>query len=246
VRVRAEGILARVEGGEDFAKLASELSEDASTKSSGGDLGLLDPGVIAVELAEAASALEPGGHSGLVRTDRGFHILSLEERTPAGARAFEEVRDQLAREGALAQAAARRADELTDELASAVRGGQSLEDAARARELNLERTGLLRRRPDGFVVGLGASQELLAMAFALTLDEASCPEIFNVGDKLVLIQLLDRQEPTEADLQAALASERERLEDAKRDAFVQSWIEARRVELTESGELLIDQSVVES
>jgi peptidyl-prolyl cis-trans isomerase D len=206
----------------------------------------VSPDEIASELSLAANALEPGQHSSVVRTDRGLHLLKLEERIDAGARPFAEVKSQLAREAASKQAAAQRADEITDELATAIRDGQSLEDAARERELTLERTGMLRRRADGFVVGLGASPELLAMAFALRADRPNSPEIFAVGTKLVLIQLLDRSEPSEAELGEIIATERSRLQDAKQSAFFQSWVEARRSELIRSGQLLIDSSVVES
>ncbi len=105
---------------------------------------------------------------------------------------------------------------------------------------------MLRRRADGFVVGLGASPELLAMAFALRLDKPSSPEIFTVGSKLVLIQLLDRSEPSETELAGTVAGEQSRLQNAKKNAFVQSWVETRRTELQMSGDLLIDSSVVES
>lgn len=242
----AEAALARLESGEDFAALALEVSDDISTRDSGGDLGLVSPDEIASELSLAANALEPGQHSSVVRTDRGLHLLKLEERIDAGARPFAEVKSQLAREAASKQAAAQRADEITDELATAIRDGQSLEDAARERELTLERTGMLRRRADGFVVGLGASPELLAMAFALRADRPNSPEIFAVGTKLVLIQLLDRSEPSEAELGEIITTERSRLQDAKQNAFFQSWVEARRSELIRSGQLLIDSSVVES
>ena len=172
--------------------------------------------------------------------------MRLEERIEADVRPFAEVRSELARGDATKQAAAARADEITDELAAAVRDGQSLEDAARERELTLERTGMLRRRADGYVGGLGASPELLAMTFALRLDKPSSPEIFTVGSKLVLIQLLDRSEPSETDLAKTIAGERTRLQDAKKDAFVQNWLATRRAELLESGQLLIDNSIVES
>ena len=84
------------------------------------------------------------------------------------------------------------------------------------------------------------------MAFALRLDKPNSPEIFTVGTKLVLIQLLDRSEPSEADLAQTIAGERSRLREAKKNAFLQSWVEARRTELIQSGQLLIDNSVVES
>ena len=242
----ADTAWARLEAGENFATVASEVSDDVSTRDSGGDLGLLSPDEIASELSLAVNGLEPGQHSSVVRTDRGLHLVKLEERIDAAVRPFAEVQSQLAREAASRHAAAQHADRVSDELAAAIRDGESLEDAARQRELTLERTGMLRRRADGFVVGLGASPELLAMAFALQPDKPSSPEIFTVGSKLVLIQLLDRSEPSEADLGETIARERSRLEDAKQNAFFQSWVEARRSELIRSGQLLIDNSVVES
>ena len=73
-----------------------------------------------------------------------------------------------------------------------MRGGKSLETAAREAELTLERSGRLQRRPDGFVPGLGAAQDLLALAFTLPAG-ASSPRIFEVGGKLALVQVLERR-----------------------------------------------------
>jgi len=243
-RADAEAALARLAEGEPFEAIARELSEDPATRDRGGDLGVVSPDEIASALAEAAASLEVGGHSGIVASDRGLHIVLLEERLPGGTRAFEEVRDELAKEGARRQKAQSRADELTDQLATAIRAGSSLEEAVRELELPIERTDLLRRRADGFVVGLGGSPELLATAFALTLEAPSSASVFTVGTKLALIQLLDRREPDEAELAAALVGERDRLEQAKRDAFLQSWVEERRGELQRTGKLRIDNSLI--
>lgn len=240
----AAAALDRLSQGEAFEALARELSDDAATRDAGGDLGPLDPDEIAPALAAAAAALDVGAYSEVVTSDRGLHIVLLEERLAGGRRAFEEVRDELAREGARRQKARSRADELSDKLATAIREGSSLEDAARELELPIERTDLLRRRADGFVAGLGGSPELLATAFALSPDSPSSPSIFTVGSKIALIQLLDRSEPDETELAQALLGERERLETAKRNAFLQNWIEERRAELQASGKLRIDNSII--
>lgn len=242
---KAAQALQRLADGEEFARIAEEMSEDQATRGAGGSFGSVSPEDVAPALAEAARELTPGEHSGVVRSDRGLHVLLLEERLEAGTRSFEEVRTELAREAATRRAASERAERLADELATAIEQGQSLEQAARERELSIQRTGMLRRRPDGFVVGLGASKDLMAMAFALTPEQPSSPRIFEVGSRLVLIQLLERQQPDEAALAAALEGERERLAASKRNAFVQSWIEERRRDLTESGTLRIDNSIVE-
>jgi peptidyl-prolyl cis-trans isomerase D len=245
VQARATAALDRLTGGEAFVDVAAEVSEDLSSRDSGGDLGLVDLDDIAPELAEAAAALAPGEHSEVVRSDRGLHLVLVDERTEAGSRPFAEVRDELAREGAIRQAARERADRLTDELATAIREGKSLEDAARELELPIGRTGMLRRRADGFIVGLGASSDLLAMAFALTTEKPTSPEIFEVGSKLALIQLLDRTEPEPDILTGAIVGERARLAAAKQNGFVQNWIEERRAELTNTGQLKIDSTILE-
>jgi len=83
-----------------FASLAREVSEDAETRSSGGDLGYRSreelEGVGSKALAGAAFALRnPGDESGVVETDLGFHILKLTARQPALNRSFEDVKAEL-------------------------------------------------------------------------------------------------------------------------------------------------------
>jgi parvulin-like peptidyl-prolyl isomerase len=243
-REKADAALARLAAGEPFEELASELSDDDATRDAGGDLGFLDPEEIASELADAAAALEPGGTSGVTRSERGLHLVMLVERVEPGSRPFEQVRSELATEGARRLAARKRADSQSDALVTAIRAGESLEDAARGLEIPIERTSLLRRRPDGFVAGLGSAPELLTTAFALTEENPTSPEIFPVGSKLALIQLLERSDPDEADLEETMQGERERLAAGKRDSFVQNWIDERRTQLINAGELLIDSSII--
>jgi foldase protein PrsA len=67
----AEEIASRLNGGEDFASLAQELSQDNSSKEQGGDLGWLPQGVMGLEFDEAAFSLEPGVLSQPIPDERG-------------------------------------------------------------------------------------------------------------------------------------------------------------------------------
>lgn len=79
-RVKAEEVLKRVQSGEDFAKIAQEVSTDTSNKYKGGDLGWFGRGEMVKEFEDAAFALKPGEVSGVVETKFGYHIIKLDER----------------------------------------------------------------------------------------------------------------------------------------------------------------------
>jgi peptidyl-prolyl cis-trans isomerase D len=236
---RAGQALERLKGGEDFAKVAGELSNDEGSRAAGGDLGFFARGQMVQPFEEAAFALEPGQLSGLVRTDFGFHVIRVDERKPAELRGYEQVREELAKEilGREAGRAAARAK--ADALAAAVRGGKSLEDAAREAGLTLERSGWLRRRADGYVPNLGPAPELLAVAFALPAG-ASSDRVFEVGDRFALVEVLERKEPTPEEVDPAVAAERKALEERELEAQVRTWLDERQSELLDAGELVVN------
>jgi parvulin-like peptidyl-prolyl isomerase len=79
-RAKAEAALKRVKGGEDFAKVATEVSQDPGSKDKGGDLGFTAKGSYVPEFEAAAYNLKPGEVSGIVETQFGFHIIKLTEK----------------------------------------------------------------------------------------------------------------------------------------------------------------------
>ncbi|MCB9726780.1 MAG: SurA N-terminal domain-containing protein [Spirochaetaceae bacterium] len=238
-RARAEAIRARLVAGEDFAAVAEEVSQDVATRATGGDLGAFARGTNDPALDEAAFTLEPGVLSEPIRTAYGYHILRVDEKLPAAAARFEDHRLALAREEATRVRALERADTLAASLAGAVEEGQSLEDAAREAGLVLERPPALRRRPDGFVPGLGEAEPVLNAAFALEAGESS-PEIFDLGDRRVLIQVLEHDVPDAATLARERATRRDRVLAEKQNRALQSWIEQHRRELENDGRLLVN------
>jgi peptidyl-prolyl cis-trans isomerase C len=96
-RKKAEGILARLKKGEDFAKVAAEISDDADTAKKGGDLGLLTPGKTnSEEFEKAAFALKKGETSEIVQTPFGLHIIKADEATEKRTASFEEAKAYIA------------------------------------------------------------------------------------------------------------------------------------------------------
>jgi peptidyl-prolyl cis-trans isomerase C len=91
----AQAALKRVKAGEDFAKVAKEVSKDPSAE--GGDLGWFTKDRMVPEFAEAAFKLEPGQISDPVKSQFGWHIIKLEGKRQKSFPPFDEVRDQIVR-----------------------------------------------------------------------------------------------------------------------------------------------------
>ncbi len=241
---RANTVLERIRSGESFEEVAKSTSEDPGSKDRGGDLGFFRRGTMVPEFEQAAFALEPGAVSDLVKTDFGFHVIRLEEKKPAEERAFDDAKRELASELLKNDAAAAEARKLADALAAAVKGGASLEDAARKEGLTLERTDWLQRRSDGFVPGLGSASAMLDVAFASEIDAASASRVFDVAGKLVLMQRLERKTPSTDELSKDIPAERDRLLADKRQRVEQAFVDAERERLSSAGRLRIDTTLI--
>jgi len=79
---------------EDFAKLASELSE-SGTKAKGGDLGEVARGELLPDLDKNVFNSPAGTVIGPLESKSAWHILKVESRLPSEVPAFESVKDRL-------------------------------------------------------------------------------------------------------------------------------------------------------
>jgi parvulin-like peptidyl-prolyl isomerase len=94
-KAKAEAVRARIASGEDFAKVAAEVSAAAS-KANGGLIGPINVSELSESLQQTLNTMKPGEIGQPIRVARGFHILKLESMKPTVTPPFEQVRDLVA------------------------------------------------------------------------------------------------------------------------------------------------------
>jgi peptidyl-prolyl cis-trans isomerase D len=181
-KAKAEGLLKQIQGGAKFADLAKANSEDPGSKDKGGELGFAKPGMMVPEFDKAIFSQKIGDTT-LVKTQFGYHIIQVEERTPAHSQDISEVlptiQATLIREK-VAAAESGFAQTLTAEAAK-----NGLDKTAAAHHLEaattppIEKTGVISALPDG--------SQIIAKAFQMKQGDA--PQSAPTGEGYAVFQV---------------------------------------------------------
>ena len=92
---KAAGARDRLLKGEDFAKVASELS-DSPSKSNGGLIGPFARSDMSPQLQQMVDKMKPGDITPVIRTPKGYQVFKLESMTAQQLQPFDKVRDLIA------------------------------------------------------------------------------------------------------------------------------------------------------
>ena len=229
-KARIIEIRKRIESGEDFAKVAKEVSQDPGSAAQGGDLGFIEKGLMDPAFDQAAFSLKQGEVSEPVRTQFGYHLLEVTKIEPSKVKPFEEVKDQLA-----ARAKKRNAEgayyDSAEKLANMTyESPDSLEPAAQALGLKIQTSGWLERSGGK---GILANPKVIAAAFSDdVLKERHNSEVIeperNVQESIVL-RVVEHEDATVK----PLADVRDQIVENLRDQEATEAAKAAAVKLTE-------------
>ena len=92
---KVKAVIDRLKKGEDFAKLANELTEDPSGRKDGGDLGYFTKEQMVPEFSTVAFKLDKGSISDPIKTQFGWHVLKVEDKRKRQPPEFDKVKPQL-------------------------------------------------------------------------------------------------------------------------------------------------------
>jgi hypothetical protein len=93
----ANEVLQKIAEGEDFVELAKEFSEDNSARD-GGEIGVVERGMLVAEFEDVAFSLKPGETSDLVQTKYGIHIIKVDKIVGGDTTPLAEVEAVIERE----------------------------------------------------------------------------------------------------------------------------------------------------
>ncbi len=92
----AKDIIAQLNKGGDFAKIAKEKSKDPGSKEKGGDLGWFSLGGMVKPFSDALAGLKKGGITATpVQTQFGWHVIKLDDIRDAQPPAYDKVKEGL-------------------------------------------------------------------------------------------------------------------------------------------------------
>src|SRR5213594_152475 len=95
-KAKIADVIRRAKAGEDFAKLAREVSEDPGNKDKGGDLGLVGKGEMVPPFEQALFGLKKDEVSPEpVRTPFGYHVIKVFEVQEGGKKPLKDVTPQI-------------------------------------------------------------------------------------------------------------------------------------------------------
>ena len=182
---QATNALKRIRAGEEFAKVAEELSQDPGSASSGGDLGYFEKGIMDKQFEDVAFAMSVGEVSEPVKSSFGYHIIKLTEIQKESGKSYDQVKDQIKTAYLKSEAEklfyeyAERLSDLTYE------DPDSLQPAAEALGIEIRKSDWIER--DGGT-GLFASSKVTGAAFSDdVLLERHNSEPIEIGAEHVLV-----------------------------------------------------------
>lgn len=163
-KAKIDDLAQQLKDGADFAELAKIHSQDPGSSEAGGDLGFFQRDVMDPAFEEAVFSLEVGDISEPVQTEFGYHLIKLTEIDSPDGSDFADARDAIEQQYRRQQARQQFFD-MADQLANLTyENPESLDIAAEALSLPIEKTGLFTR--DGGSESISANPKVVEAAFS--------------------------------------------------------------------------------
>lgn len=239
-REKAEAALKRVKGGEDFAAVAKEVSEDGSA-AKGGDLGFFTKERMVKPFSDAAFAMKPGDISDIVESQFGFHVIKVEEVKEASMKTLDDVKVEIAKELMEGAWQKEQAMALLTQAINDLTAGVEME---KLKLVNYDGDLTKKEKPNApsihltdwvakdarYIPGVGFSDAFVSHVFGLTTDKPVSQSPIEVQNRLIVAKLIGKELPDEAKYSEEKEGIRTKLLENRSRGVVQQFIEDLKVD----------------
>ena len=234
----------RLKQGEDFAKLAEEVSQDPGSASNGGDLGFAGPGVYDPEFEKSLYALKKDEVSAPVRSSFGWHLIKLLDVQAPEVPSFDSLKAKLEREVKVQQVE-QRFVEAAKELEEASFEASDLAQPAQELGLQVQTSGAFGREGGE---GVAANRQVVQAAFSPEVleDGANSGAIELDPDTTLVLRVKEHKKPTLLPLEEVSAGIRDTLSRKKASEAAKAEGEALLAQLRDGGASGKDWKVMEA
>ncbi|UQY34630.1 SurA N-terminal domain-containing protein [Pseudomonas fulva] len=197
-KARIEEVQKRLQGGEDFAALAKEFSQDPGSASEGGDLGYAGKGVYDPAFEDALYALKQDEVSAPVRTEFGWHLIKLLGVQAPDVPSFDSLKEKLETD-LKAQRVEQRFVEATKQLEDSAFESSDLAQPAQELGLKVQTSEPFGRQGGE---GIAANRQVLQAAFSQeVLEDGSNSSAIELDpNTLVVIRVKEHRKPQQLEL----------------------------------------------
>lgn len=183
---KAKDILQQIKNGADFAKMAKEYSLDPISASRGGDLGWFGKGMMVPPFEKAAFNAKIGEIVGPVRTDYGYHLIKVHDKSKRiiiAAELNQPVKISPQTEEELYNAA--------QDFVYIVEKNGEFEKEAELMKYQVLETGFFTEKSE-FIPGIGMNKPLVKFAFKNKVGKVS--EVFPTAQGYIVAKISDATE----------------------------------------------------
>jgi peptidyl-prolyl cis-trans isomerase D len=193
------------------------------------------------QFADAVFGMKANGAPASVPLPHGFAIVQITDVKPPATPTFEQVKDRLAVQ-LKQQKAQAMLTQKSQELSDKAHASHNLREAAKAVGATVKTSDLV--APDGQVPDLGQVASSAPQVFEMKPGDIS--QAINLGQKGVVISLLEKQQPTDAEFDGMKDRIRASLLERKRSEAEEVFIASLRARLEKEGRIIVDKKKVEA
>ncbi len=200
------------------------------------------PGIgTSTQFSDAVFGMKANAAPAAVSLASGYAVAQVTEIKPPSTPTFEQVKGAIASELKQQKAQAMLAQKL-QELSDKAKSSHNLKDAAKAVGATVKTSDLV--ASDGQVPDIGALASAAPQVFDMKPGDIS--QAINLGQKGVVIDLLEKSAPTDAEFDLTKGQLKTALLENKRAEIEEAFVVALRDHLQKSGKLVIDKKKVAS